>query len=266
MTNTIFIYALKCPDTLRVRYVGKATNLSTRFTAHLSEAKRRAHTHKNHWLNGLLASGKKPILEILDITTDTEWRECERFYIRKHKPSGLLTNTTDGGDGSAGVKQSAETISKRVAKTTGQKRTPEQRAKMSVIAKTASTVSICAARQMQKRCKKVHRFDTTGAYLDSYHSVSAMCRKFGWDRFTLYSVLGGRRGAKSHVGFQFKYAEYDNAGIEREPCCSGLFRAKKQYKRTPEQRARASRAAKASLTPARLAALTFGHKKQASTL
>jgi group I intron endonuclease len=74
--------------------------------------------------------------------------KLEQEYITRYKSLGLSYNTTDGGEGVSGykfskdqrekmskahigMKQSAETIAKRVAKNTGKVRTDEQKAKTS---------------------------------------------------------------------------------------------------------------------------------------
>jgi hypothetical protein len=58
--------------------------------------------------------------------------ECNLIaeYGRKDLGTGILQNCTDGGEGVAGRIATPETIQKRVAKSTGKKRTPEQKERM----------------------------------------------------------------------------------------------------------------------------------------
>ena len=130
--GTIYIYALKCSDTLQVRYIGKARNPKKRLWGHVSEAKKGANTHKNNWLNKLLSEGKRPKVEVVEETTDEKWEERERFWIAFYK-NDYLTNATPGGEGGGmakGFKHSAETIAKMQAAAAGRAIKPETKAKL----------------------------------------------------------------------------------------------------------------------------------------
>jgi group I intron endonuclease len=223
--TTVFIYALKCPDTLQVRYIGKAKNPQKRLQLHLIPSQRRSHTHKNHWLSSLLALGKKPILEILERTTEAEWQERERFYIQEYRQLSELTNTTDGGEGVLGIKQSAEAIAKRVASNTGKKRTPEMKALISALARERVRNGWVAPG------KKINRFDENGKFIDSFPSASAMCRQLDWNRASVDAVLNSRRGRRSHQNFMLKRAEYDKNGKEKKPKCLPLNKERKPTKK-----------------------------------
>jgi hypothetical protein len=89
------------------------------------------------YLNGRIPS-KPPQLERIQILKDnlTENEafalECKLIaeYGRKDLGTGILQNRTDGGEGVAGRISTPETIQKRVAKSTGKKRTPDQKERM----------------------------------------------------------------------------------------------------------------------------------------
>ena len=253
---TVYIYALKCPDTLQVRYIGKSTDPRARLRHHLDTGSRQSNTHKNHWINSLLAVGKRPFLEVLETTTEVEWPQREQYYIQCYKALGRLTNSTNGGEGAPGCPQSPETVAKRVAKNTGRKRTPEQIANMKAGAsKRLSNSSYrddLIARTKARVCKKVHRFDAMGCFIDSFPSVAAMCRALQWPKEQVTNKLGWARGTGWHLEFQLRYAT-SCANEQEEPVCLEWVRPTRvRQKRTPEQCERSAKAGK-SRTPAQLA-------------
>jgi hypothetical protein len=74
----------------------------------------------------------------------------------KYHFQDYITNMTDGGEGVSGLKQSTETIAKRVAKNTGKKRTKEQCKKIS-IANTGKTPSATTLLKMRIARKGIPR-------------------------------------------------------------------------------------------------------------
>jgi hypothetical protein len=69
---------------------------------------------------------------VFENLTEEEAFQCEIDSILEFKYFGFdLVNFTNGGEGTSGVKQSSETIAKRVSKNTGKTRTPEQRLRIS---------------------------------------------------------------------------------------------------------------------------------------
>jgi group I intron endonuclease len=119
--NKAFIYALIDPKNNEVRYIGKANNPKKRLTQHLLISKNKK-THRDNWLQSLLAADLKPILVILEECQDN-WAEREQYYIDKY-PN--LTNHTKGGEGTNGFKHSEETIQKFSEQRKGKKQTPAQ--------------------------------------------------------------------------------------------------------------------------------------------
>ncbi len=179
---TIFIYCLSDPRDGKIRYVGKAKNLRKRFLSHLWEQKRT--DRKTNWVKNLKRSGVIPsvdILETIENSNDEDWQECERFWISYLRFLGCdLTNLESGGRG--GTVPHADTIAKRVAKTTGQKRSADAKLKMR-IAKLGKKASA-------ETCEK-HRAAILGKKRAPY---SEQARKnMGLAR------LGKRRGPQSEI-------------------------------------------------------------------
>jgi len=142
MNREFFVYGLTEPGMDLVRYVGYAADLKRRLREHLCEASKQGHTHRLHWLRGLLAAGKKPGIVILEKTTKELCKEREIHWISELKSKNRLTNSTDGGDG---MLNPPEDLRRRIGEAsrkynstrtrhpnTGHKHTEEAKARMSL--------------------------------------------------------------------------------------------------------------------------------------
>lgn len=104
-----FIYKLIDPNTNKIRYVGKSTNLKRRYRQHTNKKiQQKAKTHLSNWLLTLLNNSQKPILEEIENCEDS-WKEREIFWIKYYRELGYkMCNKTDGGDGCSGYKWTEE--------------------------------------------------------------------------------------------------------------------------------------------------------------
>lgn len=97
--SNCYIYTLTDPNTQKVRYIGKAKNPKDRYSNHINKS-RDKNTHKRNWINKLRKNNQKPILEVIEETTNDKWKEREKFWIKYYLDKGnKLVNYTEGGDG-----------------------------------------------------------------------------------------------------------------------------------------------------------------------
>lgn len=105
---TTFIYTLADPDTLEVRYVGKANDPAKRLRNHLSHCSI-GRTYSARWLCKLVDEGKKPVLQVLEEVDTEVWPERECYWIAHFNGQGMrLTNTASGGKGALGIHHTEE--------------------------------------------------------------------------------------------------------------------------------------------------------------
>ena len=89
----MYIYALVCPKTNQVRYVGKTDKPKTRLSAHISTSKRmKVKSPLALWIVGLLSEGLRPTLTVLRELTGGNYRFWEAFHYQEYANSGLLLN------------------------------------------------------------------------------------------------------------------------------------------------------------------------------
>lgn len=97
-----FIYALSDPRTDEVRYVGQtAEQPETRLRKHTwPSTLRRERNHRTKWVNSLIADGVQPKIEVVEVVSEDQKDEAERFYIAYFRSLGFqLVNQQEGGEG-----------------------------------------------------------------------------------------------------------------------------------------------------------------------
>lgn len=107
-----YIYALLCPISGDVRYVGKAGDLRQRYRDHLFQLSMKS--PKVCWIASLKKKGLRPLMSIIEVVSDTEWEVSERYWISYYREKGArLLNLRPGGEGSPkGVPLTLETREK----------------------------------------------------------------------------------------------------------------------------------------------------------
>ncbi len=127
-----FVYALIDPRNNELRYVGKTYRLKERIYDHLHHVGRGDQTYKARWLRLLVAEGLDPIVLTLAYVLHVEAAALEVQYIKTLRGYGVrLTNLTDGGDGTPGLRRapvSDATRKKISAANTGKRHSRETRA------------------------------------------------------------------------------------------------------------------------------------------
>lgn len=111
-----YIYALCCPDSGEVRYIGKADNPSARLGTHLRDAARRDYPCYR-WIRKLMASGLKPSMVILSEHGGDDWAAAEVAAIASYRLAGArLLNVADGGDQPHVTKEQRAVNGRKVAR------------------------------------------------------------------------------------------------------------------------------------------------------
>ncbi len=127
LTHT-YIYTIS--DHLgNIRYVGKSNNPKQRLNSHIQDKKRK---HKFNWLNSIIKSGNKPIIEVIDIVSINDWEYWETYWISQVSSWGFnLINKTSGGEGAKSYKHSIESKNKMRLNRLGSKTSNETKEKQS---------------------------------------------------------------------------------------------------------------------------------------
>lgn len=212
--NECFIYIIKHPDTLEIRYVGQTTVGKKRFKLHLDHAKCLHKTPIQRFIKSLLDQGKKPVFAVLERCTLSNIDEREMHWITYFNKTGIrLLNLTRGGEGAKGRTVSEETRHKMREAAKGRKVAPhvleliketqfkagvsswnkgircseDQRKKMSADRKGKVSVKLCKP----ILCDGIQ-----------YPSLNSMCRTIG---ISPSSACRAVKSARTYRGHQLSY-------------------------------------------------------------
>jgi hypothetical protein len=124
---TSFVYALKDPETRKIRYIGHTAFPKKRLSVHLSD---RGRNHRTNWIKSLRVSGVIPEMEVLLVVPTSEAPAWEIKFIAEARRMGLsLVNGTDGGETNncRGIPKTPEARAKMRAAKLGKKLPPFSR-------------------------------------------------------------------------------------------------------------------------------------------
>lgn len=88
------IYALCCPDTMKIMYIGKANDSEKRLKSHYRDMRRRDYP-LYMWLRELQYQGKVAVMRIIEVCNEGNWREREKYHIANNDN---LLNVAAGGE------------------------------------------------------------------------------------------------------------------------------------------------------------------------
>jgi len=96
----VYIYCLK-ESNGSIRYIGKTTNLKRRLYSHIADARRnKTNRYSSNWIKKLLKRNEKPIMELIEICNENNWKEREKHWIKYYKRLNYrLCNLCVGGTG-----------------------------------------------------------------------------------------------------------------------------------------------------------------------
>lgn len=152
----VSIYALICPNTFKIRYIGRTINdLNIRLNGHYSKCLK-SNSHKNCWIRSLRINNKKPIIKYYKTIIGWEnSHKYERELIGRCLDFGMnLVNSDDLGPGK---------YNKVITK--------KQRINISKTLKKGYK----SGRIIPTNKTKVSAFDLEGKFIKSYESVKSCC-------------------------------------------------------------------------------------------
>lgn len=194
---TAFIYTLSDPLTGEVKYVGKTNSPRRRLRDYaMPSLIKRQKSKSIAWVRSLLKRGLSVRMDIID-ETEGDWKWLEKYWISQFKCWGFsLLNHCEGGEGMTGYTWKGDTRRMREAsrRMKRQWRNGHFRADH----------SLGVFGGAHRSAKPINKLDmVTGKVIETYPSLSDLCRQHNYSMSNISSCVHGRR--KSAYGHKWAY-------------------------------------------------------------
>ena len=234
-----FIYCLKDPRDLSVKYVGKSNNPKKRLREHIYESKNKK-TKRERWISKLIKLNLLPILEVLKEIDKGDSIIWEPFYIKKFKQEGFdLVNYDELGMGTPGDKIKNKKVLKKLhnksktkinqydyngefIKSFNSLREAEKILKINhgniskccsgeykhaggyIFKKETDKSEVEKLNNINAKPKKVIEFDLQENKIKEYNSISEASKQTGIDSGNISKVCNGKINKTNNRIFKFK--------------------------------------------------------------
>lgn len=202
--RTVKIYVLKHPQTMSIHYVGRSLNPKARYRCHIHLAKKSIHKNKKDaWICSLINIGLKPIMEIIDVTTEVDAIQKEKYWIQKLRETNDLKNSRDYIENdylfSVETRKKMAEAARRTCNRRGTKTSIEGKINIGNSKRGIKQ----SKTQVEKKSKIVCQYEKNGIFVKEWESTKKASKILSISQSDISSVALGKR--KTCGGYIWKY-------------------------------------------------------------
>lgn len=206
MEREVKIYVLKNPITNEIHYVGRSLNPEVRYRMHIHLSKKSKHKNKKDaWICCLLNSNLKPLMEIIDVVSEKDAINKERYWIETLRETNDLKNCRDFIENNylfseESRKKMSESAKGNTSKR-GTKISEETKRKISESKKGTKQTK----NNIEKKSKIVLQYEKNGTFIKEWPSTKDASRGTGLHQPLISLTALGKGYRKTCGGYIWKY-------------------------------------------------------------
>lgn len=206
MEREVKIYVLKNPITNEIHYVGRSLNPEVRYRMHIYLSKKSKHKNKKDaWICGLLNSNLKPSLEIIDITSEEDATEKERYWIETLKKTCDLKNCRDFIENNYLFSEETRKKMSEAAKRTCNRRGTKTSEEGKINIGNSKRGTKQTKESIEKKSKIVLQYEKDGTFVKEWSSTKEASQGTGLAQPLISLTALGRGYRKTCGGYIWRY-------------------------------------------------------------